>query len=115
MGTPGSPPTRLTVVPDKWVRPTRRPVDLSVGPTDLLGDPDDLLKTFQKIPQTTSFATTSKLGAQDKISVDYDQSKSTGYGKMCNVDLGLLVIIDQESGNRPHPLTNIRRMRRSPL
>jgi hypothetical protein len=31
MGTPGSPPTRLTAVPDKWVRPTRRPADLSVG------------------------------------------------------------------------------------
>jgi hypothetical protein len=32
-----------------------------------------------------------------------------GYGKMCNVDLGLLVVTDQESGNRPHPLANIRR------
>jgi hypothetical protein len=31
---------------------------------------------------------------------------------MCNVDLGLLVVIDQESGNRPHPLANIRRTRR---
>jgi hypothetical protein len=115
MGTPGSPPTRLTVVPDKWVRPTRRPADLSVGPTDLVGDPHNLLKTFHKIPQTTSFATTSRLDAQDKISVDYDQSRSTGYGKMCNVDLGLLVVTDQESGNRPHPLANIRRTRRSPL
>jgi hypothetical protein len=53
MGTPGSPPTRLTVVPDKWVRPTRRLVDLLVGPTDLVGGPHDLLKTFQKIPQMT--------------------------------------------------------------
>jgi hypothetical protein len=44
MDTPGSPPTRLTAVPDKWVRPTRRPVDLSVGPTDLVGSPHDLLK-----------------------------------------------------------------------
>jgi hypothetical protein len=50
MGTPRSPPTRLMAVPDKWVRPTRRPVDLSVGPTDLVGGPHDLLKTFQKIP-----------------------------------------------------------------
>jgi hypothetical protein len=25
--------------------------------------------------------------------VDFDQSRSTGYGKMCNVDLGLLVVI----------------------
>jgi hypothetical protein len=53
MGTPRSPPTRLTAVPDKWVRPTRRPADLSVDPIDLVGDPHDLLKTFQKIPQTT--------------------------------------------------------------
>jgi hypothetical protein len=46
MGTPGSPPTRLTAVPNKWVRPTRRPADLSVGPTDLVGSPHDLLKFF---------------------------------------------------------------------
>jgi hypothetical protein len=31
---------------------------------------------------------------------------------MCNIDLGLLVVTDQESGNRPHPLTNIRWTRR---
>jgi hypothetical protein len=66
MGTPGSPPTRLTVVPDKWVWPTRRPADLSVGPTDLVGGPHDFLKTFQKIPQTTSFITTTGLDVQDK-------------------------------------------------
>jgi hypothetical protein len=53
MGTPGCPPTRLTAVPDKWVRPTRRPTNLSVGPTDLVGGPHDLLKTFQKIALTT--------------------------------------------------------------
>jgi hypothetical protein len=53
MGTPGSLLTRLTAVPDKWVRPTRRPADLLVGPTDLVGSPHDLLKTFQKNPQTT--------------------------------------------------------------
>jgi hypothetical protein len=35
-----------------------------------------------------------------------------GYGKMCNVDLGLLVVTDQESGNRPRPLANIRWTRR---
>jgi hypothetical protein len=50
MGTPGSPPTRLTAIPDKWVRPTRRPADLSVGPTDLIDTPYDLLKSLQKIP-----------------------------------------------------------------
>jgi hypothetical protein len=69
MGTPGSPPIRLTAVPDKWVRPTRRPADMS------------------------------RLGVQDKTSADFAQSRSTGYGKMCNVDLGLLVVTDQESGN----------------
>jgi hypothetical protein len=53
MGTPGSPPTRLTAIPDKWVWPTRRPTDLSVGPTDLVGGLHDLLKTIQKIPQMT--------------------------------------------------------------
>jgi hypothetical protein len=53
MGTLGSPPTRLTAVSDKWVQPTRSPADLSVGPTDLVGGPHDLLNTFLKIPQTT--------------------------------------------------------------
>jgi hypothetical protein len=43
----------LTAILDKWVRPTRRPADLSVAPTDLVGYPHDLLKTFQKIPRTT--------------------------------------------------------------
>jgi hypothetical protein len=52
MGTRGSPPTRITAILNKWVRPTRRPADLSVGPTDLVSDPHDL-KTFQKIPLTT--------------------------------------------------------------
>jgi hypothetical protein len=50
MGIPGSPPTRLTVVPAKWVHTARRPTNLSMGPTDLVDGPHDLLKTFQKIP-----------------------------------------------------------------
>jgi hypothetical protein len=115
MDTHGSPPTRLTAVPDKWVWPTRRRADPSMGPTDLVGGPHDLQNTFQKIPQMTSSITTSRLGVQDKTSVDYDQSRSMGHGKMCNVDIGLLVVTDQESGNRPHLLANIRRTRRSPL
>jgi hypothetical protein len=53
MGTPGSPPTRITAIPDKWFRPTKRPVDLSVGPIDLVGGPHNILKTFPKLPQTT--------------------------------------------------------------
>jgi hypothetical protein len=50
MGTPGFPPTRLTTIPDKWVQPTRRPADLSVDPTDLVGGPHDLLKTSEDSP-----------------------------------------------------------------
>jgi hypothetical protein len=46
MGTPGSPPTRFMTVSDKWVRPTRRPTDLTVDPTYLICGPHDLLKTF---------------------------------------------------------------------
>jgi hypothetical protein len=75
--------------------PTRPPEDL---PEDT---PDDLVHHNLKTWRTR----------QDLV--DYDHSRSTGYGKMCNVDLGLLVITDKESGNRPHPLANIRRMRRS--
>jgi hypothetical protein len=113
MGTPGSPQTRLTAVPDKWVRPTRRPADLFVGPADLVGDPHDLLKTFQEdsLNNLIRYDLNIWRTRQDKTSVDFAQSRSTGYGMMCNVDLGLLVVIDKESGNRPHPLANIRRMR----
>jgi hypothetical protein len=49
MGTQGSPPTSLTAVPDKWVRSTRRSTDLLMGPTDVVGSPQGLLKTFKKI------------------------------------------------------------------
>jgi hypothetical protein len=41
MGTPGSPPTRLTAVLDKWVRPARKPANLSVGLSDLTYRPKD--------------------------------------------------------------------------
>jgi hypothetical protein len=58
--------------PTKSVRPTRRPTDQLVGPTDLVGSPHDLLKTFQKIPQTILIKTTSRLIVQDKTSVDSD-------------------------------------------
>jgi hypothetical protein len=73
MGTPGSPLTRLTVVPGKWVRPTRRPADLTVGPTDLVGGPHDILKTFRRF-QTTSSRMTTRLGVQDKTSVDSNKA-----------------------------------------
>jgi hypothetical protein len=74
MGTPGSPLTRLKAVSDKWVQPIRRPANLSVGPTDLVGGPHDLLKTFQKIPQMILSRTTTRLDLQDKTSVDFDQA-----------------------------------------
>jgi hypothetical protein len=38
------------------------------------------------------------LAYKTKTSVDFAQSRSMGYGKMCNVDLGLLDVTDQESG-----------------
>jgi hypothetical protein len=46
MGTPGSPLTRLIIVPDKWVRPIRKLVALTVDPTDLICGPEDLQKTL---------------------------------------------------------------------
>jgi hypothetical protein len=89
----------------KTRRPVRGPNRPSWRPTRPLEDlpehsPDDLIHHDLK----------TRCTEQDLV--DYDQSRSTGYGKMCNVDLGLLVVTDQESGNRPHPPANIRRMRR---
>jgi hypothetical protein len=48
MDAPGSPPTRLTIVPDKWVQPTRRPTDQSVGPTNLVGSPHVCLEDLRE-------------------------------------------------------------------
>jgi hypothetical protein len=42
MGTHGSPPTRVSTVPDRQARPTRRPADLSVDHTDLQEGPETL-------------------------------------------------------------------------
>jgi hypothetical protein len=66
MSTPGSPPTRLTAVPDKWVQPTRRPADLLVGPTDLVGGPHDLLKNLPEDSPDDLVQTRRQLGVQDK-------------------------------------------------
>jgi hypothetical protein len=60
----------------------RRSADLSVDPTDLVDSPHDLLKTFQKIPQTTLFRMTSRLGVQDKTSVDFDQADRQGMARV---------------------------------
>jgi hypothetical protein len=51
-------------------QPTRPPEDLPEDP------PDDLVHHDLKTWRTR----------QDKTSVDFAQSRSTGYGKMCNVD-----------------------------
>jgi hypothetical protein len=56
---------------------------------------------------------TSRLGKQDKITVDSDK-ESDVFGNGCNqLDLYLLVITERESGRRPCPLANIRQERRS--
>jgi hypothetical protein len=85
MSTPGSPPTSLTAVPDKWVRPTRRSADLFVVPTDLVGDPHDLLKTFYEdsLDNLIRYDLKTWRTRQDKTLVDFAQSRSTGYGMMC--------------------------------
>jgi hypothetical protein len=65
-----------------------------VGLTDLVGSPYDLLKTFQKIPPDDPIQHNLKTWRtrQDKTSVDFARKRSTGYGKMCNIDLGLLAV-----------------------
>jgi hypothetical protein len=97
MGTPGSPLTRLTVVPDKLVRPTRRPVDLSVGPTNLVGGSHDLLKSFQKIPQTTLSR------REDSFACKTRQSRRIKATRVsfpcCNwLEIGFPVVTDLDSG-----------------
>jgi hypothetical protein len=99
-------------IPDKWVRPTRRPADLTVGPTDLVGGPHDLLKTFQMIPKRPYPKRLQELAC--KTRQWWIPTKQLDvYGNSCkHLDLGLLVVTDQESGRRPCPLANIRRVRR---
>jgi hypothetical protein len=109
MSTLGSPPTRPSItsrsgLPEdpltcQWANrpswgPTRLPEDL---PED---SPDDLIQNDHK-----------NWRARQDIS-GFRPKQIDGYDKSCNIDLGLQVITDQESGNRPHPLTNIRRARR---
>jgi hypothetical protein len=113
MGTPGSPPTRLTVVPNKWVRPTRRPADLLVDPADLVGGLHDLLKDLPEDSSDDLIQNDVNTWHTRQDISGFQLSIWTGYGKSCNqLDFGLQVVTDQESGNRAHPLANIRRTRR---
>jgi hypothetical protein len=75
-------------------RPTRPPEDL---PED---SPNDLIQHNLKTLHTRQDISGFRL------------SRSTGYGKCCNINLGHLVVTDQVSGNQPHLLANIRRTRR---
>jgi hypothetical protein len=76
-------------------QPTQPPKDL---PED---SPNDLIQNDLKTWRTR----------QDNGG--FRPSRSTGYGNSCNIDLGLQVVTYLESGNRPHPLANIRRARAS--
>jgi hypothetical protein len=54
MGTHGSPPTRISAIPDRQARPTRRPTDLSVDPTrpDMWAQDMKILRVQDKAVQT---------------------------------------------------------------
>jgi hypothetical protein len=97
MGTPGSPPTSLPAVPGTWVWPIRRPADLSVGPTNLVGGPHDLLKTSQKIPQTTLSRREDSLACKTRQSRRIKAARiSLPY---CNwLEIGFPVVTDLDSG-----------------
>jgi hypothetical protein len=60
----------------------------------------------------TLFVTTSRLGVPDRIAVDSDKQIDVYGNGSKQLDLGLLVITDHESGCQPCPLANIRRVGR---
>jgi hypothetical protein len=99
-------PRQVGTAYQKTYRPFSRPNRPSWRPTRPLEDlpedsPDDLIQNDLK-----TWRTRQDIGG-------FRLSRSTGYRKRCNhLDLGLLDVTDQESGNRPHPLANIRWARR---
>jgi hypothetical protein len=97
MGTPGSPLTRFTVVLDKWVRPNRRLADLTVGPTDLICDPEDLLEDSLDV-LIVFFRVTWRVRQDIKmLVVPSDSPKITGL--CCNLlEIGFPVVTDLDSG-----------------
>jgi hypothetical protein len=65
MGTHGSPPTRVSAIPDRRARPTRRPTDLSVGPArpDVWAQGhEDNLEYKTRLTSSDSFSCCNQLG-----------------------------------------------------
>jgi hypothetical protein len=75
--------------PSWW--PTRPPENISED------SPDDLIQNDHK----------TWCARQD--TGEFRPKQIDRYGNCCNLDLGLPVVTNQESGNRPRPLANIRR------
>jgi hypothetical protein len=83
---------------------TRRPVSGPNRPSwRPARPPEDLPEDSSERPQYLTYKTRHQWIPTKQID---------GYGKSCNIDLGLQVVTNQESGNRPHPLANIRRATR---
>jgi hypothetical protein len=71
MGTPGFPPTWFTAVPNKWVRPTRRPADLIVDPTDLICGPHDLRRPSRRFPRWPYLICSGNLACKTRQDIGY--------------------------------------------
>jgi hypothetical protein len=93
-------PRQVGLAYQKTRRPVSGPNWPSWRPTR---PPEDLLEDSPEWPQYLACKTRHRWILTKPID---------RYGKSCNIDLGLQVITDQESGNRSHPLANIRRARR---
>jgi hypothetical protein len=89
-GSRPSPTSGSGLIEDR--RPVSGPNRPSWQPT---GPPEDLTEDFRD----DLIHHDLKTQRTEQDLVDYDQSRSTGYGKTCNIDLGLLVVTDQEFGN----------------
>jgi hypothetical protein len=90
---------RVAPAYQKTRRPNSGPNRPSWWPTR---PPEDLFRRFR--PQDLTYKTRHRWIPIKQIDK---------YGKYCNqLDLGVLVVTDQESGNRPCPLANIRRASR---
>jgi hypothetical protein len=93
----------------KTCRPVSGPIRPNWLPTR---PPEDPPEDSPRRPNSTrlqdlAYKTRQDLGGLRLKQID-------GIWQDYNVDFGLLVVTDQEFGNRPHPLANIRRTKRSP-